>query len=761
MAKTNNLTAILNYAKNYDSVSKYLGTYDASALISGNGTIAAGDMAKIFFTGDGHIISHGVDYTPTFIGGYKGLVPESTRATDLAANANAKFKFLGNDGGWKELTVAELPMAGNFADGMNANADKVIYSAGQVYQFFNDRISAAEVMRFKGVFAPGVDDDITVCEKGDTYRINTPGGLTTYANMQVQTGDLLICIKDSPEGATAADIKNPDNQYWMVVESNINGTATHTINGVGHTVYTDSVNNNFTIFAPTTGGTAGNVLISKGDAAPEWVDPKGYDLLSDDLKKQLVKTITVNANGSMEWKAFDSTSLGTYNPDTTNHHWNISINGLSAGVKSALTVGEGLIFEGGKPNFDGQEARNILLQPATKTTLGGVKIDNTAGSIYATESTVSVDESGMIYITKENISNALGFVPGTSDNVFSYSNVISNTTIGTSDAASVVESPYFNLVAVNEKQGSIPEAVSSTKLEGANGIKVTGTAGKLLFDLQEATDTVYGGIKVFKKNALDIDAKTTDGLRENRYYGVELDKSGKAFVYVPWVDENPAFNKINIEGAGLQNLGGNGTLTADNVNSEFTVAAGNGINLTVAATNKIIINQDIWDVVSSENMGYAPKMEANGELTDAHYILSYVTGQAPTWNRLPEAALRDTWRAVQVGGSALADNKAIDDNGVVVGSAINFTASGHTKLDFVKSTSADTAHIINISSTWRPISVGDANLQDDYSLVINPSDDIVVSKGMDAVNKIETISFELVWHNIDEGTIETTDSLEQ
>ena len=57
MAKLN---SILNYAEQYGSVSQYIGEYNP---VKSNGLITAGDFAKIFFTGDGHIITHGVDYT--------------------------------------------------------------------------------------------------------------------------------------------------------------------------------------------------------------------------------------------------------------------------------------------------------------------------------------------------------------------------------------------------------------------------------------------------------------------------------------------------------------------------------------------------------------------------------------------------------------------------------------------------------------------------------------------------------------------------
>nr|DAX09016.1 MAG TPA: hypothetical protein [Bacteriophage sp.] len=59
--------AILNFANTYEEVSGKLQIPEADS----------GEYVKLFFTKDGHIISHGVDYTPIFSTGNKGLVPGS------------------------------------------------------------------------------------------------------------------------------------------------------------------------------------------------------------------------------------------------------------------------------------------------------------------------------------------------------------------------------------------------------------------------------------------------------------------------------------------------------------------------------------------------------------------------------------------------------------------------------------------------------------------------------------------------------------
>lgn len=59
--------------------------------------------------------------------------------------------------------------------------------------------------------------------------------------------------------------------------------------------------------------------------------------------------------------------------------------------------------------------------------------------------------------------------------------------------------------------------------------------GKLKDGSYRATDVNFGGIKVVGNRAssiLTVDTSTT----EDRYYGIELDQNGKAFVNIPWTD---------------------------------------------------------------------------------------------------------------------------------------------------------------------------------------------------------------------------------
>lgn len=339
--------ALLNFANTY-------------AEISGNLSLPesiSGDFVKLFFSKDGHIISHGKDFTPTFTPNMRGLVPISSgKATEI---------FRGN-ATWAEITTADLPIASSISDAItNGTASTTILNTQQIVEYVGNAFAANDAMRYKGtitysnrsytthtVAGVEVQGFPTKCEVGDTYRVTSQG---TYAGQTCSAGDLLICIQDGTGSGlnTAA--------YWTAVEANINGQVKHTVNGTSIYVYSNSTNT-FTIYAPTTGGTQGQVLLSKGSAAPTWAAQS--TLVVGEAKK----------------------------------------------VSNALSLGAGLTFGTAGVTYNGSAARTISLVAATTTTIGGVIVDKDS-----TNKTISVTSAGSIYLTKQNVINALGYDPASKD----------------------------------------------------------------------------------------------------------------------------------------------------------------------------------------------------------------------------------------------------------------------------------------------------------------------------------------------------------
>lgn len=339
--------ALLNFANTYAEISDNLSLPESTS----------GDFVKLFFSKDGHIISHGKDFTPTFTPNMRGLVPISSgKATEI---------FRGN-ATWAEITTADLPIASSISDAItNGTASTTILNTQQIVEYVGNAFAANDAMRYKGtitysngnytthtVAGVEVQGFPTKCEVGDTYRVTSQG---TYAGQTCSAGDLLICIQDGTgSGLNIA-------AYWTAVEANINGQVKHTVNGTSIYVYSNSTNT-FTIYAPTTGGTQGQVLLSNGSAAPTWAAQS--TLVVGEAKK----------------------------------------------VSNALSLGAGLTFGASGATYDGSVARTVSLVAATTTTIGGVIVDKDS-----TNKTISVTSAGSIYLTKQNVINALGYDPASKD----------------------------------------------------------------------------------------------------------------------------------------------------------------------------------------------------------------------------------------------------------------------------------------------------------------------------------------------------------
>lgn len=339
--------ALLNFANTYAEISGNLSLPESTS----------GEFVKLFFSKDGHIISHGKDFTPTFTPNMRGLVPISSgKATEI---------FRGN-ATWAEITTADLPIASSVSDAItNGTTSTTILNTQQIVEYVGNAFAANDAMRYKGtitysngnytthtVAGVEVQGFPTKCEVGDTYRVTSQG---TYAGQTCSAGDLLICIQDGTGSGlnTAA--------YWTAVEANINGQVKHTVNGTSIYVYSNSTNT-FTIYAPTTSGTQGQVLLSNGSSAPIWAAQS--TLVVGEAKK----------------------------------------------VSNALSLGAGLTFGASGATYNGSVARTVSLVAATTTTIGGVIVDKDS-----TNKTISVTSAGSIYLTKQNVINALGYDPASKD----------------------------------------------------------------------------------------------------------------------------------------------------------------------------------------------------------------------------------------------------------------------------------------------------------------------------------------------------------
>lgn len=352
--------ALLNFATTYDEVKGNLSLEQSNK----------GDYIKLYFTKDGHIISHGVDYIPW---GATGIIP-----------------------------IDRLPINNDEA------SDKYLWDSITIQNKINQSFAANDAMRFKGTIGLTSIDNYTIngvaaefpsktAAVGDTYRVVTAGN---YAGIKCEVGDLLICIKADPTGKTTA---------WTVAQTNINGQVYHTINGVKKGFYSNDTST-FSIFAPTTAGALGQVLTSAGgNSAPVWKNQSEIIAggLTDAAKKALftdlsyandVLTITiggttktasihgrraVNVNSTEVLSISDSAALKFVNGTGISLIWDSKNKNLSVNANVGFTTNEANRNYAVKTDTKQQLYVNV---PWTNTTYGIVsnKADGLAPKVINT-----------------------------------------------------------------------------------------------------------------------------------------------------------------------------------------------------------------------------------------------------------------------------------------------------------------------------------------------------------------------------------------
>lgn len=345
--------ALLNFATTYNEVKEKL-------ILNESNT---GDYIKLYFTKDGHIISHGVDYIPWGIG---------------------------------KIPIGKLPVDNTVADNDH------LWDSATIQDKINKSFVANDAMRFKGTIGLKSLNNYTIngddaefpsktAAVGDTYRVVSAG---RYAGIQCEVGDLLICIKADPTGETTE---------WTVAQTNINGQIYHTINGISKGFYSNDTES-FSIFAPTTSGASGQVLISAGpNRAPDWANQSDIIAgnLTDEAKKALFTTL-IYTNDTLT-----VTIGGTTKTATIRGRRAIEVNStevLSTSDSNALNFinGNGVSFIWDSTNKNLSVNANTDYETDKENKNYAVKTDDTTNNLYVnvpwidtTYDVVSKDANGL------------------------------------------------------------------------------------------------------------------------------------------------------------------------------------------------------------------------------------------------------------------------------------------------------------------------------------------------------------------------------
>lgn len=514
--------------------------------LSNAGTWNSSGDYRLIFTGDGHITTHGIDYTALFTNATtgRGLVTSPAASTPLS--------LLTSKNEWRGIE--------SDASKISTNTD-FIPTVGYVHQY----LSIVDVMKFKGVITQnGQTYEVTsngsttsgfpkTCEAGDTYRVSLATGTTVgqFAGKAAQSGDLLICTKDSTACENTAT-------YWVLVHTNIHGEGSLEINGSSNKIIFYGSGSG-TIYAPTQGGTAGYILQSNGtNKVPTWVDvqfsdnklyfgAKEVDLSS---LKTTIGALTLQIGG---------TTQATYSGSTTT--FNIPI--ASSTALGVVKIGDHIISNSGTISVPLVDANNNGVVPkisGSNTAVAGdlILVGTTSDGAIWKKLPIGVDTWRSIFVGSAQLlesgtdSGNLTFVGDGKTTVTGNNGTISITStwrdvkVGTTSIGdNALTLKQGSNITLANNSGTVTISATDTTYTAGTGLKLEGTK----FNLLPATSNDLGGIQLGFTN--------TDGSKK---YAVQVDSNNKAYVEVPWQNEN-TWREILVDTKSIDKKDGNGTIT--------------------------------------------------------------------------------------------------------------------------------------------------------------------------------------------------------
>jgi hypothetical protein len=196
-----------------------LGSAAGKDVGTGSGTVAAGD----------HTHSTATTSDP-------GFMSASDKTKLNGVESGADVTDADNVAAAGALMASALDTDGTLA----ANSDTKVATQKAVKTYADQLIAAADAMVFKGTIDCSANPNYPAADKGNTYRVSVAGKIGGGSGVNVEAGDLLICLADSTSAGNQATV----GSSWSIAQANLDGVV------IGPSSVTDA---NPAVFDGTTG----------------------------------------------------------------------------------------------------------------------------------------------------------------------------------------------------------------------------------------------------------------------------------------------------------------------------------------------------------------------------------------------------------------------------------------------------------------------------------------------------------------------------
>ncbi len=152
-------------------------------------------------------------------GGIKGA--DGTGTGDVSGPASAANNNLVLFNGTTGKSVKDSGVALSTDGTLAANSDAKVPTEKAIKAYVDQLLGAQDAMIFKGVVDCSTSPNYPAADRGWTYRVSVAGKIGGAGGLNVEAGDILLCLTDGTASGTQASV----GAAWSVAQTNLDGAV--------------------------------------------------------------------------------------------------------------------------------------------------------------------------------------------------------------------------------------------------------------------------------------------------------------------------------------------------------------------------------------------------------------------------------------------------------------------------------------------------------------------------------------------------------